>query len=132
MATTIVTGDLATDIISQNQRVIDMDDRIAELEPNAAPLVVLLKKLKRVQAISPRVEWLEQRLMPRYDTASGCVSASRDGDRCTNAAYFRVGDVIRDTTTGEAMEVTGVSADVLAVNRAIDRWTGVVGRGRGR
>ena len=36
MATTIVSGDLATDIISLSQRVIDMDDKIAELEPNAA------------------------------------------------------------------------------------------------
>ena len=42
-APTVLTGDLALDVINQSQRVIDMDDRIAELEPNAAPLVVLLK-----------------------------------------------------------------------------------------
>ena len=120
MATTIVTGDLATDVINQSQRVIDMDDRIAELEPNASPLVVLLKKLKRVQAISPRVEWLEQVLMPRYDTLSAAVSAAGvTAIPVTNAAYYRVGDVLRDTTTGEAMEVTGVSAAGIGVNRGI-------------
>ena len=67
MATTVISGDLSLDVINQSQRVIDMDDKIAELEPNASPLVVLLKKLRRVQAISPKVEWLEQVLMPRYD-----------------------------------------------------------------
>ena len=70
MATTVISGDLSLDVINQSQRVIDMDDKIAELEPNASPLVVLLKKLRRVQAISPKVEWLEQVLMPRYDTLS--------------------------------------------------------------
>lgn len=119
MATTIVTGDLALDVINQSQRVIDMDDRIAELEPNASPLVVLLKKLRRVQAISPKVEWLEQVLMPRYDTLSASATSAATSIATPNATYFRVGDVIRDTATGEAMEVTGVSASGIGVNRAI-------------
>ncbi len=119
MATTIVTGDLALDVINQSQRVIDMDDRIAELEPNASPLVVLLKKLKRVQAISPKVEWLEQVLMPRYDTLSASATSATTSLPVTNSAYYRVGDVLRDTATGEAMEVTGVSASALGVTRAI-------------
>jgi hypothetical protein len=119
MATTIVTGDLALDIINQSQRVIDMDDRIADLEPNASPLVVLLKKLKRVQAISPKVEWLEQVLMPRYDVLSASATSAATAIAVTNAAYYRVGDVLRDTTSGEAFEVTGVSASGIGVNRAI-------------
>lgn len=123
MATTIVTGDLALDVINQSQRVIDMDDRIAELEPNASPLVVLLKKLKRQQAISPKVEWLEQVLMPRYDTLSASATSAATAIPVTNAAYYRVGDVLRDTATGEAMEVTGVSASGIGVNRAIGTVT---------
>lgn len=119
MATTIVSGDLATDVINSSQRVIDMDDRIAELEPNASPLVVLLKKLRRVNAISPKVEWLEQVLMPRYDVLSASATSAATAIPVTNATYFRVGDVVRDTVTGEAMEVTGVSASAIGCTRAI-------------
>lgn len=115
----LLTGDLATDIINQSQRVIDMDDKIAELEPNASPLVVLLKKLRRVQAISPKVEWLENQLMPRYDTLSAAAASGATAIPTAHASYFRVGDVLRDTVTGEAMEVTAVSASGIGVNRAI-------------
>ena len=119
MAATILTGDLATDIINQSLRVIDMDTKIAELEPSAAPLVVLLKKMRRVQAISPKVEWLEQVLMPRYDVLSASAASGVTALPVTNASYFRVGDVLRNTTTGEGMEVTGVSASGIGVNRGI-------------
>jgi len=119
-APTVLTGDLALDVINQSQRVIDMDDRIAELEPNAAPLVVLLKKLKRVQAIAPKVEWLEQVLMPRYDQLSAALTGTAVASLpVANSSFYRVGDVLRETATGEAMEVTGVSAGVLGVNRGI-------------
>jgi hypothetical protein len=119
MAPTILTGDLSLDIINQSQRVIDMDDRIAELEPNASPLVVLMKKLRRVQAISPKVEWLEHQLMPRYDTLSAAAASAASGIPVSNPSYYRVGDVLRDTVTGEALEVTGVSASGIGCNRGI-------------
>ena len=78
-----------------------------------------------MQAISPKVEWLENVRMPRYDTASAAALSSAVAIGVNNAAYFRVGDVIRDTTTGEAMEVTAVSAAALGVNRAISTRFGV-------
>jgi len=119
MAPTILTGDLSLDIINQSQRVIDMDTQIADLEPSASPLVVLLKKMRRVQAISPKVEWLESVLMPRYDVLSAAATSAATALPVANATYFRVGDVLRDTTTGEGMEVTGVSASGIGVNRGI-------------
>jgi len=116
----MLTGDLATDIINQAQRVIDMDDKIAELEPSASPLVVLLKKLRRVQAISPKVEWLENQLMPRYSNLSAAAASGATAlPTGVSSSYFRVGDLVRDTTTGEAMEVTAVSASGIGVNRGI-------------
>jgi hypothetical protein len=73
-----------------------------------------------VQAIAPKVEWLEQVLMPRYDQLSAALTAATATSIPTNnASYYRVGDVLRETATGEAMEVTGVSAGVLGVNRGI-------------
>src|SRR5215471_14870708 len=115
----LLQGDLATDIINQSQRVIDMDTKIADLEPNASPLVVLLKKLRRVQAISPKVEWLESILMPRYTVLSAAATSAATALPVASATFFRVGDVLRDTSTGEAMEVTGVSASGVGVNRGL-------------
>jgi hypothetical protein len=116
---TVLVGDLSLDIINQSQRVIDMDDRIAELEPNAAPLVVMLKKLKRVQAISPKVEWLEHQLMPRYANLTASAAAAATTWAVSDGTFFRVGDVLRNTATGEAAEVTAVSGNNLTVNRGI-------------
>lgn len=119
MATTLISGDISTDVLNQSQRVIDMDTKIAELEPNASPLVVLLKKMRRVNAMSPKVEWLEDSLMPRYDVLSASATSAATAIPATQPTYYRVGDVVRDTVTGEAMEVTGVSASAIGVNRAI-------------
>lgn len=58
MPVTVISGDLATDTINQAQRVPDMDEAIAELDPNEAPLVALTKKLRRKPAIAPKCEWL--------------------------------------------------------------------------
>lgn len=58
MAVTLLSGDLATDIINQSQRVVDMDNAIAELEPNNAPFVALLRRLRTKPAFSPQVQWL--------------------------------------------------------------------------
>jgi hypothetical protein len=117
----VLQGDLSLDIINQTQRVLDIDDRIAELEPNASPLVVLLKKLKKVQAISPWVQWLEHVLMPRYDALTAAYLLNAATIVVAHGAYFRVGDVIRNTATGEAMEVTSVTlaTNTLGVNHGI-------------
>jgi len=57
MPPTLVSGDLATDIINQSQRVVDMQDSISELEPDNAPFVALLRKIGKYQARSPKVEY---------------------------------------------------------------------------
>jgi hypothetical protein len=117
MPVTLLSGDLATDIINQSQRVIDMQDTIAELEPNNAPFVSLLRRLGKYQAKSPKVEWLEDESMPRFDVVSATFTSAVTSIPCTNAAWFRVGDGVRVTETGEFMEVTGVSASGIGVNR---------------
>ncbi len=119
MAVTMISGDLATDIINQSQRVIDMQDRIAELEPNNAPYVALLRKLGKYQAKSPKVEWLEDESMPRFDTLAAAALATDGTLTVSNAAYFRVGDGVRITSTGEFVQVTGVGTSTINVNRGI-------------
>jgi hypothetical protein len=119
MPVTLLGGDLATDIINQSQRVIDMQDSIAELEPNNAPFVALLRKLGKYQAKSPKVEWLEDESMPRFDVVSAALTSAAASIGATNNAWFRVGDGVRITETGEFVEVTGVSASAIGVTRAV-------------
>src|SRR6516165_9587864 len=116
MPVTLISGDLATDIINQSQRVVDMQDRISELEPNNAPFVTLLRKIGKYQAKSPKVEWLEDESQPRFDTLSAPLNTTGGTTvSVTNPAYFRVGDGIRVTSTGEFMDVTGVGANLTVV-----------------
>jgi hypothetical protein len=119
MPVTLISGDLATDIINQSQRVVDMQDAIAELEPNNAPFVALLRKLGKYQAKSPKVEWLEDESMPRFDVVSATFTSAVAAIPATNSSWFRVGDGVRITETGEFVEVTGVSASAIGVTRAI-------------
>ena len=115
---TLVAGDLANDTINQSQRVIDMDDGIAQLEPDVAPLTLLLRKLRKQPAISPKVEWLEDERMPRITTTSASAASNASSVSVTDN-IFRVGDVVRCSSTGEALEVTATAAGSITVNRAI-------------
>jgi len=123
VATTLISGDLATDTIASGQKVVDMDDRISELEPNNAPFVHLLRKLNKKGAINPEVRWLEQVSMPRFDTFSASATSAATALGVTNAAYFRVGDGVRITETGEFIQITGVSASSIGANRGIGGTT---------
>lgn len=119
MAVTLLTGDESTDIINQSGRKIDMQDRISYLEPNNAPFVAMLRRIGKVKASSPKVEWLESESMPRFDTLSASATSAATALGATNPSYFRVGDGVRITETGEFVEVTGVSASAIGVNRGI-------------
>lgn len=117
----IITGDEATDTIQQSQRVIDMSDVIAELEPNNAPYVALMGKLGKGTLKSPKREWLESFSMPRFTTvsASGTSAVSALPIASSVSGYFRVGDGVRITETGEFVEVLSVNSTWLGVTRAI-------------
>src|SRR4029079_17115277 len=111
------------DTIASGQKVVDMDDRISELEPNNAPFVHLLRKLNKKGAINPEIRWLEQVSMPRFDTFSASATSAATALGVTNAAYFRVGDGVRITETGEFIQITGVSASAIGANRGIGGTT---------
>lgn len=119
MAVTTISGDAATDLVNQSERVIDMADRIAELEPNNAPFVAILRRIGKVKAKSPKVEWLEAQSMPRFDTLSASATSAATTLGATNSSRFRVGDGVRVTETGEFIQITGVSASAIGANRGI-------------
>lgn len=115
---TMINNATTTQTILSNQRVIDMADKIYLLEPNAAPLYVLVSKLNKRVAISTTVEWLEDELNPSWTTLA--VSAtSADTVLSASNAYFNKYDLIKVPVTGEVMLVTAVSSTAVTVTRSV-------------
>lgn len=117
----MIDGSRDTANILQDKRVVDMAKEIALLEPNAAPLTVLLKQVegKKKEAINPKFNWIEDELAPRWDAVNYTTgyTAGATSIAVDNGAYFRAGDVIKNATSGEQMLVTAVSTNTLTVTR---------------
>lgn len=119
----MVTG-VADDFnITQNQRVVDMDPVIAQLETDATPLTTLLQRLpgNTRDAFSQLIEWLEDELHPRYAkaAASFLIGATTITMTTPQGLYYKPGDVIHDELTGEKMLVTASTATQLTVTRGV-------------
>jgi hypothetical protein len=125
MALSTNTGLVDDQDILQNERVVDMDETIAMLDPDVSQFTTMLMRVARSVADSTKVEWLEDQLFPRLSSvASG---GATDGATITVAtgegAYFRAGDLVRNAATGVAFRVTSVASDVLSVTNALGRVT---------
>ena len=118
MAATLIAGDQTTGNINASQIPPDMDNVLHQLEPNVAPLTVLTQKLKKRKAMAPKVEWLEHGRMPRFTTLSASATSTATALGVT-ADIFRVGDLLRITETGEAVQVTATAAGAITATRGI-------------
>jgi len=110
---------------TETSMVRDVADRIALLQPEAAPLVTFLNALKRKkEAISPKFEWLEDDLVPQtvnVDTAIG--QSTTVAIHSADAPKVRNGDVLI-APAGEAMRVTsGQGTVTLTVVRTLGGGT---------
>jgi hypothetical protein len=123
--TTMLTGSVittgASNYILANQRVVDMADKIYLLEPNAAPLYVLVSKLNKRVAINTKVEWIEDVLNPSWTTLAYALSAVTYGPSActadvTDATIFNRWDVVKIPSTGEVMVVMSASASTGVLN----------------
>jgi len=81
------------------------------LEPNAAPLYVLVSKLNKRVAINPTFQWLEDELIPTWATLSCANSANNTAFKITSGEelYFAIGDLLKFPADGEVVLVTAVS-----------------------
>lgn len=124
---TVISGVADDSVILSNQAIIDMDNQIAQLEPDVAPLASMLMKLNKVPAKAQKHQWLEDQNLPRLTTLAATAAT---GDTTITVAtgtgqYFRVGDTLRIASTGENAAVTAVSTDTLGVKRALGSVTGL-------
>ncbi|QJC52903.1 DUF5309 domain-containing protein [Paenibacillus albicereus] len=122
----VTTGVRDTLNIGSSKVVVDMSDTIGLLQPNAEPFMSFLKIAKRntETANSPKFEWLEDDLLPRWDAINlvAGYTASDTSMVVDNGAYFSPNDIIKVPRTGEVMLVKTVNSGTNTIT---------VGRGYG-
>jgi len=113
------TGIVGTDDYVSTRVRVEMADEIVELEPEAAPLTVLLKKLRKKTTNNHKFQWHEGERPPETDAINnGAGYADSDTSLVVdNGSYFTVGDVVKVPRTGECMLVTAISNNTLTVVR---------------
>ena len=89
----------------------DVSDLVSIVSPYETPLLHLLGDSMR-EARSTVHEWLEDQLLPNFDSFSGAITDALNQTSLgvANVARFRVGDQVRIGDKSEAMLVTGVDA----------------------
>lgn len=90
----------------------DMDTPVHLLEPNAAPLTVLMSRLPSEPATNPKIEWLENEGMPAITTLSASAASNATNFEVV-ADIFRIGDVVRFTGQGFAILVSATAAGAI-------------------
>jgi len=106
-----------------------VDDRIADVEPNVAPLVTLINKLKRRQSVkSSRYEHFEQDYVARWAQNSSSAVANNaasttvtvvDGTIFVPGDMFVVPKIATSSAAPELVRVTVVAGNVLTVVRDV-------------
>ncbi len=116
-----VTGARGTGNVAQGLRKIDMADKILLLEPDAAPLTVLSKRLSKKGTHNPEFKWSEDALEARFDAVNNGAgySSSATSVIVDNGAYFAAHDLVYVTRTGEVVRVTAVVGNTLTIVRGV-------------
>jgi hypothetical protein len=120
-------------VLSGNQSIrgIDMAQEIMLLQPSAAPLTILTKRLQKSSAIDPKIQWAEDDLSARFSAcpAGATNVATTFAVTAGQGVLFGPQDTILDTATLEMMRVTSVATDTLTVVRGIGTTAQTIGAG---
>lgn len=121
MAVAVNTGVVDTEARLSSERVVDMDPSIGLKETDNAQFMTILKKLPSTDATQTEVRWLEDQLFPNRTTvATSATSAETSIAVATSTGvYFRVADIVYVESSGEKLEVTGITSDSIGVTRSI-------------
>lgn len=110
------TANVASGVI---ERYVDRE--IHHLTPDAAPLTVLMRQLRKRSIRSTKPEWFEKELPARWDQLNGAQTAAATSLVVDNASYFSIDDIVNVPRTAEHMRVTGVNTatQTLTVVRGV-------------
>lgn len=121
---TVITGSAATAgsyAINQDQRVVDMMERVFQYDPPESPmLTVVTKRMQVRRARATEVKHLEDDVIPEFDQANGSINSSATALVVDNPTYHRVGDILKVVSTGETVRVVGKndSTSTLTITRS--------------
>lgn len=107
--------------VTETSLVRDVSSRIAQLQPEAAPLVTFLTALKRKkEAKNPTFEWFEDDLVPASILdAGGAGTGTSITVSAAHGAIIRNGDILI-APNGESLLVTaGQGTTTLTITRAL-------------
>ena len=121
MSVTALTGQVDTNTILVDEKIVDMDSVVGMLDPQTSQFTTMLMKIAQKGARNQKVEWLEDQLFPRLSATSGSQLSTDTTINVTagTGQYFRAGNFVRNARTGEGFVVTSVATDALTVTRGI-------------
>lgn len=109
-------------LLNETRRIRDVESMLQQLEPNDGPLTTILQRLEVVQATDPKLEWLEDQLLPDFDTLAAQLNVGDVVMTVSNFAYYRQGDLVRVNDN----EIVRVSATPTNAVVSIQRGYGAV------
>lgn len=120
-AETFIRSPESTENIPSSRRVRDVADRIAYLDPDAAPFVQILSRAKKKVAVNSKFEWIEKSLAPKWSQINngGGYTAGSTSLVVDAGAYFSIGDIVNVVRTAEKLRVTNVVTNTLTVTRSV-------------
>lgn len=102
---------LNTGLFENGIKKLDVRDFIFQLEPEEAPFVTLLSKVRKESCQDVAFTWLEDKAVGKW-TQINNAGAAYDNATATlivdDADIFQIGDVVKCVATGEMLRVTGV------------------------
>lgn len=101
------------------RRVIQMRDGLAELEPDAAKLTLLLRKMKKKSVKGPEYKWSEHDRFPHTVQANGTFSNVDTTITVDDGTVAADNQLVVVQRTGEVMRVTSKSGNDWTVTRSI-------------
>ena len=114
-----ITGARLSGAINQDRVDINIDQKIAQYRPSAAPLTVLLKQLSRKEVGTTTFQWMEDDLLKRelsVTNAYTAASAATDTLTVDDGAVVQVDDIIYIPSAGDAIViVNSISGNDLTV-----------------
>lgn len=105
-------------LTTETRRVRDVEDMLAQLEPDDGPLTTLSSRLQSEEAHDVKLEWFEDQLLPDFDVLAADLTAGAATMTVTNYKYFRKGDLVK-INDAEIVRVSATpSTTAVAITRA--------------
>lgn len=114
-----VTGQRSTGNVETGILETDMRETIMELEPDAAPLLILSKKASPEAAINPKFEWFEDKLNARFDTLTAEKTSGETTLPVATEAIWAADDLMYNARTAELVRVVSMAGANATVIRGV-------------